>query len=252
MRRELKTPRQSARAQLDGRFNDCGALRAVTSPVSAPPPPSLSSSHRWADPEDVQTQACAACRHCRLTSQVTPFGASGGHRLTSVDYHAGLDIPGRVISPAPMRTLTMVSASGPGPEWDVESGVGSTGPAPGRWLSDVPIVRGRACMITSTALSVGTRKSRNGTERNVALLAPRFNKASARPLAVARAVPNDESRLHIAHAYLVITTKCHTAVVNRTDGFRSESALATASGFVRACGGQARVGVPPPVPSRPG
>ena len=40
-----------------------------------------------------------------------------------------------------MRTLTIVSASGPGPEWDVESDVGSTGPAPGRWLSDAPIVR---------------------------------------------------------------------------------------------------------------
>jgi hypothetical protein len=43
----------------------------------------------------VQTQVCAACRHCRLTSQGTPCGVSGGRKLTSVDYHAGLDIPGR-------------------------------------------------------------------------------------------------------------------------------------------------------------
>jgi hypothetical protein len=60
-----------------------------------------------------------------------------------------------------MRTLTIVLASGPGPEWDVEtleSDVGSTGPAPGRWLSDVPIVRGRACVITLTTLPIGARK----------------------------------------------------------------------------------------------
>ena len=151
-----------------------------------------------------------------------------------MDYQAGLDIPGRVISPAPMRTLTIVSASGPGPEWDVESDVGSTGPVPGRWLSDVPIVRGRACVITSTALPVGTRKSHNGTKRNVTLLASRLNKVSARPAAVARAVPNDESQLHIVHAYLVIMTMCHMAVVNRTCGFRS--ALAAASGSNRPAG----------------
>ena len=84
-------------------------------------------------------------------------------------------------------------------------------------------------MITSTALSVGTRKSHNSTKRNVTLLASRFNKASARPLAVARAVPNDESQLIIAHAYLVFMAMCHTVVVNRTYGFRS--ALAAASGF---------------------
>ena len=83
-----------------------------------------------------------------------------------MDYHAGLDIPGRVISPAPMRTLTIVSASGLGPEWDVESDVGSTGPAPGRWLSDVPIVRGRACVITSTDLPVGARKTRQESHRH--------------------------------------------------------------------------------------
>jgi len=83
--------------------------------------------------------------------------------------------PGRVISPAPMRTLTIVSASGPGPEWDVESDVGSTGPAPGRWLSDVPIVRGRACDHVLT-LSLGTCKSHNGTQRNVTLLTSRINK----------------------------------------------------------------------------
>ncbi len=105
----------------------------------------------------VQTQVCAACRHCRLTSQGTPCGVTGGRKLTSVDYHAGPDDSGRVISPAPMRTLTIVSASGPGPEWD--------GPAQGRWLSDVQIVRGRACVITSTALPVGTRKSHNGTKK---------------------------------------------------------------------------------------
>jgi len=193
----------------------------------------------------VQTQVCAACRHCRLTSQGTPCGVSGGRKLTSVDYQAGLDIPGRVISPAPMRTLTIVSASGPGPEWDVESDVGSTGPVPGRWLSDVPIVRGRACVITSTALPVGTRKSHNGTKRNVTLLASRLNKVSARPAAVARAVPNDESQLHIVHAYLVIMTMCHMAVVNRTCGFRSALAAASGSNMRRvraacACGVRVR------------
>ena len=140
----------------------------------------------------------------------------------------------RVISSAPTRTLTIVSASGPGPEGDVESDVGSTGPVPGRWLSDVPIVRGRACVITPITLPVGTRKSHNGTKRNVTLLASRLNKVSARPAAVARAVPNDESQLHIVHAYLVIMTMCHMAVVNRTCGFRS--ALAAASGSNRPAG----------------
>jgi hypothetical protein len=144
----------------------------------------------------------------------------GRPQTHSVDHHAGPDMPGRVISPAPMRTPTIVSASGPGPEWDVERDVGSTGPAPGGWLSDVPIVRGRACVITCTALPVGTRKSHKGTKRNVTLLASRFNKASAVPTAVARAVPNDEPQLHIAHACLGIMTMCRTAVVNRTHGFR--------------------------------
>ncbi len=45
-----------------------------------------------------------------------------------------------------MRTLTIVSASSPGPERDVESDVESTGPEPGRWLSDVPIMGGHACV----------------------------------------------------------------------------------------------------------
>ncbi len=39
-------------------------------------------------------------------------------------------------------------------------------------------------VITSAALPVGTRKRRNGTRRNATLLASRFNKASARSLAV--------------------------------------------------------------------
>jgi hypothetical protein len=68
--------------------------------------------------------------------------------------------------------VTIVSGSGPGAEWDVEHDVGSTGPTPVRWLSDV---RRRACMITPTTLSVGTRQSHNGTKRNVMLLASRFN-----------------------------------------------------------------------------
>ena len=125
--------------------------------------------------ESVWTLVCAACRHCRLTSQGTPCGVSGGRKLTSVDYYAGLDKPGRVISPAPMRTLPIVSANGPGAEWDVESDAGPTGPAPGRWLSDVPNVRGRACDHVLT-LSLGTRKSHNGTQRNVTLLTSRINK----------------------------------------------------------------------------
>ncbi len=54
-------------------------------------------------------------------------------------------------------------------------------------------------------------------------------KDSALPTAVARAVPNDVSLLHIVHAYLVIMTICQSAVVNRTLWFRS--ALAAASGL---------------------
>ena len=48
--------------------------------------------------------------------------------------------------------MTIVSANGPGPEWDVESDVELTGPEPGPWLSDVPNVKGRACVITTINL----------------------------------------------------------------------------------------------------
>ncbi len=62
-----------------------------------------------------------------------------------------------------------MSANGPGPEWDAECDVGTTGPNPGGWMSRadgyVPNVRGRAWMITHTSfsLSLGTLRSHKGT-----------------------------------------------------------------------------------------
>ncbi len=163
----------------------------------------------------VWTQVCAACRHCRLTSQGTPCGVSGGCKLTSVDYHAPeLDNPGRVISESPLhedpQANHCVSQWGQNQMWRVMSDQ----PGPRR-VDGCPTYQWRrACVITSTVLPVGTckSKSRNSTKRNVMLLASRLSKASARPLAVARAVPNDVSLLHIVHVYLAILTMCHSVI----------------------------------------
>ena len=62
--------------------------------------------------------------------------------------------------------MTIVSANGPGPDWDAESDVGSTGPDPDGLMSDgyVPNVRGtRMHDHAHHSLSLGTLRSHNGT-----------------------------------------------------------------------------------------
>ena len=62
--------------------------------------------------------------------------------------------------------MTIVSANGPGFEWDAECDVGSTGPDPDGWMSDgyVPNVRGaRMHDDAHHSLSLGTLTSHKGT-----------------------------------------------------------------------------------------
>ena len=111
------------------------------------------------------------------------------------------------------------------------------------------------------SLSLGTRRSHSRhKEKDVSLLASRFNhhdKASAQPLAVARAVPNDLSRLRMGHAHSAVMTARHSAVVRRTRIRTTwlRPALATASGLNRiggtGAGHESRAWSRAGLPSRP-
>ncbi len=143
-------------------------------------------------------------------------------------HQAGPDKSGRVISPTPMRNPNHCVSQWPGTRIGRGVWCRINRTWTGRWLSDVPNVKGRACVITLITLPIGTCKSHNSTKENVTLLASRFNKASARPLAVAWAVPNDVSLLYIAHSYIAIIIMCHPCGFARLDRV-SRADISTAS-----------------------
>jgi hypothetical protein len=118
----------------------------------------------------VWTQVCVAYRHGRPISQSTPCGVSRGLKITRWAIPVTLDWITRAASShqQPRGPVATVLASGLGPEWDVESDTRSTGPVPGRWLSDVQNVRERTCVVIimiHQSLSRGTLKSHNNIKR---------------------------------------------------------------------------------------
>ncbi len=67
--------------------------------------------------------------------------------------------------------MTVVSANGPGPEWDAECDVGSTWPDPGGWISDGFECEGTLMHDpTPHFLSLETLRSHNGTSEYVSSL----------------------------------------------------------------------------------
>jgi hypothetical protein len=95
----------------------------------------------------------------------------------------------------------------------------------------VPSVRGRACGIALCRVCRVCRpglaraeaaqgETRRGSHRD----SVSFDEASARPPAVARAVPDDVSLLHIAHAYSAIMAHCATPADMRARLVRASGA----------------------------
>ena len=108
---------------------------------AGPGPWTADEPRRWAGPSRWAGQAGSRhiARHRSLRRIGRPQTQVRRPRLGGPSRWAGQagHNSGRVISPAPMRTLTRVSASGPGPEWRVEGDAGSAGPAAG-WRDGRP------------------------------------------------------------------------------------------------------------------